>query len=260
MTWRSSKIMVLGAWTMLLAACRPASEAGAPGAGEGGASAATEVVVFSDAAVTLAPGESGAAPDSDDVAGSRDTGGSSGSAGSSDATGSADAAAPAAAAPACPDRPTSADQEGPYYSTAAPERANLREPGMAGRPILLSGLLFDADCRPIAGARVDLWHADAEGEYDNEGYRLRGQVVTGADGSYQVETITPTAYTGRPPHIHLKVFDAAGTERLTTQLYFPGAEGSADVARAPDLLVGLGPEDAAGRTAVRFDIRLGAGE
>lgn len=247
MTERSSRIVVLGTMAMLLAACRPASEAGGPGdAGEAPA-AATEVVVFSDAAVTPAPGEAGAADDA---------------AGSGEATASMDLAGSAnlGAAPSCPAEPTSADQEGPYYSTAAPERDNLREPGMAGRPILLSGVVFDADCRPLAGARVDLWHADAEGEYDNAGYRLRGQVVTGADGSYQVETITPTAYTGRPPHIHLKVFDAAGKERLTTQLYFPGAEASADVARAPDLLVGLGPEDAAGRAAVRFDIRLGAGE
>lgn len=172
-----------------------------------------------------------------------------------------DRAVPAAdAAARCPARATSADQEGPFYSTAAPERENLREEGMAGRPILLSGWVFDADCRPLAGAVLDFWHADAEGQYDNAGYRLRGRVTAGADGGYRLETISPTAYTGRPPHVHLKVFDAGGAERLTTQIYFPGAEGSADVARAPDLLVAYGPADAAGQALVRFDIRLAAPE
>ena len=232
---RRRKLLVLplslAAW-MALAACRPA----APGpattpASEPAAAGLATTDALPAAADDRATSSSALAPTS--------------------------AADPAAA---CPAQVTSADQEGPYYSTAAPERETLREAGMPGRPILLSGWVFDEACRPLAGARLDFWHADTEGQYDNEGYRLRGQVRTGSDGAYRLDTISPTAYTGRPPHIHLKVFDPDGAERLTTQLYFPGAEDSADVAQAPDLLVALGPEDGEGRAQVRFNIRLAAPE
>lgn len=246
--WKPAALTLALAGWVGLAACRPVAvdpAADAPGSTTSGDLATTgaSAPAAADPPLTAAPDLATADP-------------------SSAALAATTAADPTAADPAgaCPARATSADQEGPYYSTAAPARENLREEGMAGRPILISGQVFDPDCRPVPGAVLDFWHADAEGQYDNAGYRLRGRVAAGADGSYRLETISPTAYTGRPPHVHLKVFDAAGKERLTTQLYFPGAEGSADVAQAPDLLVAYGPEDAAGRAAVRFDIRLGAGE
>jgi protocatechuate 3,4-dioxygenase beta subunit len=92
-------------------------------------------------------------------------------------------------------------------------------------PLELSGQIVSRDCRPIAGARLDVWHCDAKGRYDNEGFRLRGHVLTRADGSFRLETIKPGAYGSRlfsrTPHIHVRITPATG-EPLTTQLYFPG--------------------------------------
>ena len=124
---------------------------------------------------------------------------------------------------------------------------------MAGVPLLIFGRLFDEECRPIAGARLDFWLADVAGEYDNAGYTLRGHVFSDAEGNYAIESIEPTEYTGRPPHIHVKVHAPDGRELLTTQLYFAGSEASADVRGAPDLLAPyLGPDEN-GRQQVLFN-------
>lgn len=122
----------------------------------------------------------------------------------------------AAAKPA----PTPAQTEGPYYSPLSPQRTSLAEPEMAGTKLRLGGYVLDRACRPVPGALVDLWQADAEGRYDNEGYRLRGHQFSDDQGRWQVETIVPAAYPGRTRHIHVKV-RAPGRPVLTTQLYFP---------------------------------------
>ena len=95
----------------------------------------------------------------------------------------------------------------------------------AGTPITLTGFVLTRSCRPIAGALVDLWHADDAGEYDNVGFRLRGHQFTGADGRYAFETIVPGLYPGRTRHFHLK-FQAPDQPVLTTQFYFPGEPGN----------------------------------
>lgn len=76
-------------------------------------------------------------------------------------------------------------------------------------------------CRPVAGAVVELWHADASGAYDNDGYHWRGHQMTDASGRWRFETIVPGLYPGRTRHYHVKVA-APGGRPLTTQLYFPG--------------------------------------
>src|SRR5881227_1113179 len=138
------------------------------------------------------------------------------------ATGSS-ASAPAtrAASGQCSSQPTPAQTEGPYFKAGSPMRTSLVEPGMAGTRLALSGRMLSRDCRPIAGARLDFWQADASGTYDNSGYRLRGNQTTGVDGRYVLETIVPGEYPGRTEHIHVKV-QRAGVGTLTTQLYFPG--------------------------------------
>ena len=162
------------------------------------------------------------------------------------------ALADANAAP-CTGMLTSPNMEGPYYKAGAPERANLIDAGMPGQPIRISGHVFDADCNPLPGAKVDFWQADADGVYDNEGYTLRGYVVTDANGAYTLDTIEPGVYPGRPPHVHVKVFAADGRELLTTQMYFAGSESSRDVDAAPDLLVPYLGLDDQGRQRIAFD-------
>jgi protocatechuate 3,4-dioxygenase beta subunit len=118
------------------------------------------------------------------------------------------------------DAPTPPEIEGPYFKTNSPLRSDLREPGMAGRPVDLSGVVLTRACRPVADALVELWHADDRGVYDNVGFRLRGHVSTDARGRYTFRTIFPGLYPGRTRHYHVKV-QAPNRPVLTTQLYFP---------------------------------------
>jgi protocatechuate 3,4-dioxygenase beta subunit len=124
--------------------------------------------------------------------------------------------------PTCHDHdpPTVRETEGPFFKPSSPQRADLREPGMAGRPLDVSGFVLSRACRPIAGALIDVWQADDRGRYDNAGFRLRGHLFTDADGRFTLRTIVPGAYAGRTRHIHVKV-QPAGGRLLTTQLYFP---------------------------------------
>jgi protocatechuate 3,4-dioxygenase beta subunit len=124
--------------------------------------------------------------------------------------------------PACHDgdEPTVRQTEGPFFKPSSPERGGLRGPGAGGRPLKLSGFVLTRRCRPLPGAVVDLWHADDKGEYDNTGFRYRGHIITGLDGSFRFHTIMPAVYAGRTRHYHVKV-QAPGSRLLTTQLYFP---------------------------------------
>src|SRR5947207_9120002 len=131
------------------------------------------------------------------------------------------ASATAAGSGACSGQPTPAQTEGPYFKPGSPTRTSLVEPGMAGTRLALSGRVLSRDCRPIAGARLDFWQADASGSYDNAGYRLRGNQTTRSDGRYALDTVVPGEYPGRTEHIHVKV-QPAGGGTLTTPLYFPG--------------------------------------
>jgi len=125
-------------------------------------------------------------------------------------------------------RPTAEQIEGPFYLASSPERANLDVEGDEGEPLTLSGRCFVGDCdTPLAGARIEFWHADPGGGYDNGSAdgRYRGHVLTDADGAWSLKTLMPGLYKNggafRPAHIHVKIFDG-DTERLTTQLYFAG--------------------------------------
>lgn len=133
------------------------------------------------------------------------------------------------ATPACgddDDEPTIAQTEGPYFTPNSPERTSLLESGMQGVYMLVSGLVLGTDCQPIPGALLDFWHANANGEYDNVGYTLRGHQFADADGRYQLETVMPGLYTGRTRHFHVKVQRPNGAV-LTTQLYFPDEASNA---------------------------------
>jgi protocatechuate 3,4-dioxygenase beta subunit len=119
------------------------------------------------------------------------------------------------------DERTPEETAGPFYKPRSPERTSLLEPGMKGTRLELSGRVLGRNCRPIAGALVDFWHADDGGAYDNDGFRLRGHQYTDNHGGYRLSTILPGVYTGRTRHIHVRV-QPAGGQVLTTQLYFPG--------------------------------------
>lgn len=115
---------------------------------------------------------------------------------------------------------TPATAEGAFYLPNTPERAVLREAGMAGQPLRLSGYVLGPNCEPIPGAWLDFWQAGADGIYSTGSFRLRGHQFTDADGRYTLETILPGPMPGRAPHIYVKVQPPNGPV-LTTQLFFP---------------------------------------
>lgn len=133
------------------------------------------------------------------------------------------------------DDPTPAQTAGPFYTPNSPLRTSLLEEGIVGARMLLTGYVLDTACRPLVGALVDFWHADANGNYDNVGYRLRGHQFTDDQGRYTLETIVPGLYPGRTRHFHVKV-QAPNQPILTTQLYFPDEPTNArDGIYRPDL-------------------------
>jgi len=162
-----------------------------------------------------------------------------------------------AAAQQC--RNTPRDQLGPFYSRGAPEQADLCTSGSGGKErLLVSGRVLGAiDCKPLAGALVEVWHADANGDYsgftrgrkDDAACLLRASIKTDAEGRYSFSTIVPAEYPGRPRHIHYQVSHAAHTT-LVTQLYFVRERGVAG-----ELVVTV-QRDAQGVSRAAFDITL----
>jgi protocatechuate 3,4-dioxygenase beta subunit len=142
--------------------------------------------------------------------------------------------------PACGDgASTQAQTEGPFYEPDTPEKADFTGDVSKGTPIVLTGAVLTTDCRPVARALLDVWHADDDGEYDNDGYRLRGHFFTDDQGAYRLQTIVPGNYTGRTKHFHVKVRPPGG-RLLTTQLYFPGERGNdQDSIFSPELLMAV---------------------
>jgi protocatechuate 3,4-dioxygenase beta subunit len=152
------------------------------------------------------------------------------------------------------DAATLRQTEGPFFKPSSPERADLIEPGMAGQPIDLAGFVLTRGCKPVPGALVDLWHADAKGDYDNSGFHWRGHQFADAEGRFRFRTIVPGNYPGRTRHFHVKV-QPKGGRVLTTQLYFPGEPGNRkDELFRRELLIRTAKNQ--GSVAGRFDFVL----
>jgi catechol 1,2-dioxygenase len=159
---------------------------------------------------------------------------------------------------------------GPYYlpdQKRLPARATLpMRPDEKGTPLVFAGQVRDLDGTPLAGAELDIWHADDDGFYSGFAPQLpdgnlRGVVTTDDQGRFEIRTMQPAPYqiptdgpTGkltvaagwhpwRPAHLHL-IVRAPGYRPVTTQLYFQGGEWlDSDVAEAvkPELV--LDPQD-----------------
>ena len=116
--------------------------------------------------------------------------------------------------------------QGPFYTPDAPtlEDGQLASSTEEGIRIIISGQVLDLECEAvIPNTVIDVWHADADGEYDNAGFNLRGVTHSNSQGFYIFETIKPGFYLNggsyRPSHIHFKITPPGGDE-LITQLYF----------------------------------------
>ncbi len=123
---------------------------------------------------------------------------------------------------------TTTDILGPYYRPNSPVRNNFIIPNEAGEPIELSGFIRHTDCTtPYKNAKIELWHCDSKGVYDNQStdFRFRGTTYSDEKGFYAFKTTTPVPYGNeksiRPAHFHLMI-TAEGYQPLITQLYFNG--------------------------------------
>ncbi|MEX0874025.1 MAG: dioxygenase [Actinomycetota bacterium] len=143
--------------------------------------------------------------------------------------------------PSCEDgdEPTIAQTEGPYFTPDSPEKSDFTNDVDGGTKLILTGSVLSTSCEPVGQALLDFWHADDTGNYDNEGYNLRGHMFTGDEGNYRLHTIVPALYTGRTRHIHVKV-QAPNGPVLTTQLYFPDEPANeSDSIYSPELVMDL---------------------
>ena len=109
--------------------------------------------------------------------------------------------------------------EGPFFASGSPERTNITD-GADGTSLVVTGSVLSTTCAALAGAKLDFWQANNDGEYDNSGYEFRGHQFTDDAGGFHLETIVPPSYGPRTAHIHVKVQPEGGSV-LTTQLYFP---------------------------------------
>ena len=129
--------------------------------------------------------------------------------------------------------------EGPYYKSGSPEQADLYQDGMAGTKLVVTGYVYDTNCQPVAKAWLDFWQADANGNYDNSGYTLRGHQFTDENGRFQLTTVVPGLYPGRTEHIHFKV-QAPNGQIIASQLFFPGvAQNDSDGIYNANLLLSI---------------------
>ena len=141
------------------------------------------------------------------------------------------------------------------YKAGAPLKASLAEPGMPGTPLTLSGTIAGLTCGRIKGAKVEIWQADAKGVYDMAGFRLRGHVMTDADGKYRVETIVPGNAADRARHIGIHVSVPGKTEFWTEAFFADDPKNATDRRFKKELAMKM-VQAPKGRQAGIFDVVL----
>jgi protocatechuate 3,4-dioxygenase beta subunit len=108
-----------------------------------------------------------------------------------------------------------------------------------GERMVVTGRVLDGEGRPVAGQLVEIWQANAAGRYIHQrdqhhapidpNFTGVGRCLTGPDGRYGFTTVKPGPYpwrnhhnAWRPAHIHFSLFGRQFTQRMITQMYFPG--------------------------------------
>lgn len=148
--------------------------------------------------------------------------------------------------PLIPMKHTLSESTGPVYGQESVgqfdndlTKNGIRNGEPLGERIVVSGRILDIDGRPIKNTLVEIWQANAAGRYihkvDQHNAPLDpnffggGRCVTDENGRYTFMTIKPGAYpwgnhpnAWRPNHIHFSLFGSNITNRLVTQMYFPG--------------------------------------
>ena len=139
--------------------------------------------------------------------------------------------------------------QGPYWVDENLNRSDVRSNSdgtttQSGAKLTLTMTVFDydGDCALVNGAKVDIWHCNAAGNYSDINSQqnggnfsgqnwLRGYQTTGSDGKVTLTTIFPGFYVGRAAHIHLRV--RIGTTNYTSQIFFTEAQTAATYQTSP---------------------------
>jgi protocatechuate 3,4-dioxygenase, beta subunit len=136
-------------------------------------------------------------------------------------------------------RLTPSQTEGPFYPVSLPADSDadlLKNGNVAygkGQPAWVEGTVTDLGGAPMSGSVVEIWQCDHAGHYHHPGdggradpaFQGFGKVTVGRDGRYRFRTLKPVPYSGRTPHIHVKV-RLDRRELLTTQIYVEGDPGN----------------------------------
>lgn len=108
-----------------------------------------------------------------------------------------------------------------------------------GERIVVTGRVLDGDGRPAANQLIEMWQANAAGRYMHKrdqhpapldpNFTGVGRALTGPNGEYTFTTIKPAPYpwknhhnAWRSAHLHFSMFGTDFTQRIVTQMYFPG--------------------------------------
>ena len=138
-----------------------------------------------------------------------------------------------------------------------------------GQRIVVAGRVLDESGRPVPGALVEIWQANAGGRYRHvkddhpapldPNFTGAGRVITDADGKYEFTTIKPGCYpwrnhhnAWRPAHIHFSLFGTSFRTRLVTQMYFP----EDPLFPFDPIFQSIRDERARGALIARFDLSL----
>lgn len=140
----------------------------------------------------------------------------------------------------CSVAPTETEGPFPTHTPASYVRSDITD-GKSGYKLTAKIVIGNSNnnCNPLAGAIVDIWHCDAEGNYSEYGgtgmqstnyqsvHFLRGRQTTDANGLVTFTSIFPGWYSGRATHIHIHVYNAAGNSLKVSQIAFPEGSGTA---------------------------------
>ncbi len=164
---------------------------------------------------------------------------------------------------------TSAPRFSPGCYPAHADMSRLDGREALGERIIVAGRVLDEDGRPVRGAMVEVWQANAAGRYDHPGdqhdapadphFHGVARVFADEDGWYRYTTIRPGAYpwrnhqnAWRPVHIHFGLHGTGFAQRMITQMYFPG-----DPLLALDpIFMGIPDAAARERLVARFDLEV----
>ncbi|NNF27507.1 MAG: protocatechuate 3,4-dioxygenase subunit beta, partial [Gemmatimonadetes bacterium] len=148
-------------------------------------------------------------------------------------------------------------------------RNAVRTAAPLGERIVVTGRVLDGTGHPVQRALLEIWQANAAGRYIHKkdqhdapldpNFTGTGRCLTDDDGRYRLTTIRPGAYpwlnhenAWRPPHIHFSIFGRSFSQRLVTQMYFPG-----DPLLTFDPIYNSIPDEAARKRLVaRFDLSV----